>query len=192
MRFLKDPLNAFSVLLLSGAVLLQFATPLRAQDAEEAVPEIITEATEEDTKCLEEISETTATLTKDIIDFLNEHYKSEEPNSTLIDGALEKYDEYRERMIALVNQFGGAQGGRNIISEYDEREGCQNMVDDQILSVAQLMVNHNVQTAGGKKSHKLVTKLKEVNEKLRGLNRDFGEMYGGFKAFVDKLQNTVK
>lgn len=189
MRFLKDPLNVISVSLLAGAVLIQFASPLRAQDIPSSTS---SQNSPEDTICLDEIAEPAAALTKDVIDFLNEHYQSEEPNSQLVDSAMEKFDEYRTRMLELVSQFGAAEGGQNIFTEYGEREACLNVVNDQIRSVERLLLNHNIETSGAKKSYALVTKLKEMNEKLRGLNRDFGEMYGAFKAFVDKLQNTVQ
>ena len=96
MRFLKDPLNVISVSLLAGAVLIQFASPLRAQDIPSSTS---SQNSPEDTICLDEIAEPAAALTKDVIDFLNEHYQSEEPNSQLVDSAMEKFDEYRTRML---------------------------------------------------------------------------------------------
>lgn len=188
MHFLKNPLNAISAILLLASTALWFALPLQAQESRVNVAA----STPEGVLCLDEIAESAAVLTQDVVDFLNEHYLSEEPNSTLIDDAFAKFDEYQSRMFGLVEQFGGAEGGKNITGELAERDRCRSVINDQIRTVEQLLINHNTQSAGAKKSYALVTKLKEVNEKLRGLNRDFGEMYGGFKTFVDKLQNTVQ
>jgi hypothetical protein len=189
MRFLKDPVYMISSLILGTAIMLQVVLPIYAQDSldgpggGEAIEDIV---------CLEEVAETAAALTKDAVDYFAEHYQADQANSTLIDGAFVKFDEYQTRMVELVEQFGAAQGGKNLYNEFEEREDCLDFINDQIRTVERMLINHNVQTAGGKKSHKLVTKLKEVNEKMKALNKNFGEMYGGFKAFTDKLQNTVK
>jgi hypothetical protein len=197
-RFLKEPLNVISTLLLVGALLLQFIVPLSAEETS-AVPDplsAVEESTdEEELSCLETIAEPMALLTEDIVEFLNTHYLSQDLNSTLIEGAYAKYDEYRYRLKdLLVQQF------RRASEDYtqtfdriiDEDNRCVDVVADQIKTVKTLLTNHNIQSAGAKKSYGLVTKLKEVNEKMRGLNRSFGEMYGGFKAFADKIQNTVE
>ena len=186
MRFLRHPLNLVSLVVLSMALMLQFMLPLYADEADSE-----TAVFEEDIVCIEEIAPEANALTQDAITFFEEHYRSEDPNSNLIEGAFEKFQEYEDRMNALLADFESTQAGKPIIGEFYERDDCSSFVNDQIRSVRQTLINHNVETAGAKKSYTLVTKLKEVNEGLRTLNSDFGQMYGSFKAFVDKIQNVT-
>jgi len=190
MRLPRPNLNWLSFGLIASALFVQMIVPSLAQES--AVDDGIREDRVEDVVCINEISEDAAALTQDIIDFLGEHYLSEESNSTLIEGATQKFDEYRERMQALVAQFGAAQGYQGFGQEFDERQACTAFVNQQIRSVEQLLVNHSAENASAKQSFTFVTKLKDVNNGLRELNRDFGEYYGAFKTLADKLQNTVQ
>lgn len=191
MRFLKDPLNWFSLLLLLLALVPHVALPLHAQPA---VPTGTTAAGEavKDIVCIEEIAEPAATLTQDMLEFLNTHYQSDQANSQLAAGSMEKYEEYRTNMFALLAAFKAAQSHQLITKEFTERQICLDYLHEQIRSVERQMLDFNLENSGAKRTHRLVSKLKDVNGKMRELNRDFGEMYGAFKAFVDKLQNTVQ
>ncbi len=182
--------SSAGVVLLVLGVLLQGVTLLRAQEGGDS-PNYVQAEDEKDVVCLEEIGEEVETLTNDAVEFLQEHYRSRAPNSELAEGAFNKFEEYRARMTALVTQFGGAQGLQTTTLEFDEREACRVYVDSQVETVRQLLLNHNIQTSASKKSYTLVTKQKALNERMRELNRDFGELYASFKVVVDKLQNTV-
>lgn len=185
------PLTILSFSLFALGVLLQGVTLLSAQEGSEGGTDYVQTVDEKDVVCLEEIAEPAEALTNDIVEFLQEHYRSEAPNSELAQVAFDKFEEYRARMTALVDQFGGAQGLQLTTREFDEREACRVFVDSQVETVQQMLLNHNVQTSVSKKSYTLVTKQKALNERLRELNRDFGELYASFKVVVDKIQNTV-
>ncbi len=183
--------SSAGMLLLALGILLQGAMVLNAEENNGDSPNYVQTEDEKDVVCLDEIGEDVETLTNDAVDFLQEHYRSRAPNSELAEGAFDKYEEYRARMTALVTQFGGAQGLQTTTAEFAEREACRVYVDSQVKTVRQLLLNHNIQTSTSKKSYTLVTKQKALNERMRELNRDFGEMYASFKVVVDKLQNTV-
>lgn len=183
--------SSAGVMLLVMGVLLQGVMLLRAEESDESGTDYVQTEDEKDVVCLEEIAEPAETLTNDAVEFLQEHYRSEAPNSELAEVAFDKFEEYRARMTALVDQFGGAQGLQDTTREFDEREACRVFVDSQVETVQQMLLNHNVQTSVSKKSYTLVTKQKALNERMRELNRDFGEMYASFKVVVDKIQNTV-
>ena len=87
--------SSAGVMLLALGVLLQGVTLLRAQEG------YVQTEDEKDIVCLEEIGEDAETLTNDVVEFLQEHYRSEAPNSELAEVAFDKFEEYRARMTAL-------------------------------------------------------------------------------------------
>lgn len=173
-------LNVLSLALLSCSVLLWIVVPGRAQESTE------------NTECLQELAVPLMEYYRDVTTFIGQHYQSEAAASTLLTTALLKFDEYQSHMEDLLREYGISQANQSKEQERQEVTACLNFVQLKIDEVEQLLRNHHLQNAGSKTTYTLVNKLKDINEGLRDMARDFAEMNVLFKSFDSKLTSVTE
>lgn len=174
-------INLVSASLVTLSLLLWFVLPSFAEETE----------TEEDLQCVVEITPPMMTYYSDITTFIGEHYQAEAPASDLLETAMLKFGEFETNMLALLEEHAVSQDGQAIEDESRDIKKCIEMVNLKILEVKQMIRNHHLGNAGRKTTYTLVTKLKEINEGLREMNQEFGEMYGLFTNLSNKLNSTT-
>lgn len=183
----KKWLNALSFCLLSSSALLWVVLPGMAQESEETEDS----STTEETLCIEEVAIPVMEYYNDVTTFISQHYQSEDPATALLATALLKFDEYEANMNELLLTYNVAYAGEQLDEEHErERDACTNFVQQKIDEVEQLLRNHHLQNAGSKTTFTLVSKLKDINEGLRDMAKDFAEMSTLFKALDSKLPDA--
>lgn len=185
--------NRLSVVLVLLGLFLALKGPLlyaQEEDSPQSSPQSSTE-TASNSICIVEIADEVATYDADMMNFLQQHYLSEVPASELSETAWIKFKEYRQNMRQLVGDYLVGQSGKFSEKSSKEADACKQFVEDHIFTIQLMLKNHNLSNAGGKTSYSLVTQLKTINKGLQKLNEQFGQLFGEFKTFSDKLPGTT-
>ncbi|MFA5842085.1 MAG: hypothetical protein WC882_00170 [Candidatus Gracilibacteria bacterium] len=182
-------LNFATFMLLSGALLLWFISPGFAQEGEGTDAEPV-----ENNICLQEIMPEAMVYYADVTTFISEHYLSQEPATELLDVALQKFNEFKKNMLALINTFYAEQEGAVISPdpENEEYAQCKLFIETQIRTVEQMLRNHHLANSSAKVTYTLVTKMKAINEGLRDLNENFARVYALFTTLSNTLTSASK
>lgn len=193
MRSRLNWLNWLSIGLLSASVCLWVIAPGFAQEADDSEDALDAE----NTSCLSDDAEAGLILPmlelyNDMLSFLDEHYQSEEPATALLETATLKFEQFEADMEALISTYAVAQVNQPSDQESAENQKCIDLVRLKIKEVELLMRNHHFQNAGAKTAYTLVNKLKDINDGLRDMAKDFADIQTEFKTLDAKLTNTTE
>jgi len=119
--------------------------------------------------------------------FMNTHFAQTKPTSELINEAMEKYREYRQKLKDKVNSYGRDPTTATLKSLNADISGCPQALSVEFELLEAMMREHILKNAYAKKSLLLIKKYESINEKLEKLNFSVADMYANFGRFSQKL-----
>jgi len=128
---------------------------------------------------------------KTYLESIEKLFLSKNPNSTLINSAIDIYSKYKHKAFDKYSTYFPLAGSFQSI-EGNKQSECYSKVTDKIGVARNAMKTHIKSTTGVKKQTALIEKYKALDAKLRELNMVFGEIKGYFDAFNNKLPKFVK
>ncbi len=122
--------------------------------------------------------------------FLQEKWNTEiiEEVNAVVDDAFGRIQAERDRII----QEELKPLGYKYEDLSSEDLNCTLLVSMHERTIRNLIMSHSTKTASAKSSYVLVSKLQEINDGLREMNRGFGDIYAGFQALSDKLPGVTE
>lgn len=123
---------------------------------------------------------------QEFAEFMNTTFRQPLPTSELISSAIERLRQYRTELENEAKRFAppaSALPGQAI----GELKNCASAINAEFKNMAQFVRSHVLETAYAKKTTLLLSKYKEMNEKLSKLNFTIGQMFGYFGSFAQQL-----
>lgn len=127
--------------------------------------------------------------TQDFLNFLEQHFSSQNSTSTLTNIAISRFREYKNRLetfsvlyalyVSKLQKTGG-----DVTTVYPK---CRDIADVQISVAKDEMLNKISQNAYQKRSFALIEKYKEINGKLSALALKISDMINLYASFKNKL-----
>ncbi|MEK7524292.1 MAG: hypothetical protein AAB588_04665 [Patescibacteria group bacterium] len=191
---MKKLTNSFLIFATIGLLLFEVHLLTRAQEgaAPEVAPIADSGTTPENfaldatSKCVLAMQNFMAKKQVEFGEFMNVHFRSSNPTSDLIPGAVERFRQYREEVRQQMEDY-LPQMKADATAALLERPKCQEAVDQEFMLMKSLLRDHILANAYAKKSTRLLDKYKQINDKLGKLNFTIAQMYGYFAALSDKL-----
>lgn len=128
---------------------------------------------------------------KAYLESIEKLFLSKDPNSTLINSAIDIYSKYKHKALDKYSTYFPLSGSFQSI-EGSKQSECYSKVIDKIKVARNAIKTHIKSTAGVKKQTALIEKYKALDAKLRELNMVFGEIKGYFDALNNKIPKFVK
>lgn len=123
---------------------------------------------------------------EELAQFINQTFRGGQPTSELIPLATQRLRQYRSDALKELEKF-TPEDSHDFKATIDEKRICKQQVDDDYDTAIQLVRQHVVQTARVKKSMMLLTKYKQINNRLGTLNATIAQMAAYFSTFAQQL-----
>jgi|GEM_PF-4496228 len=128
---------------------------------------------------------------KTYLDSVEKLFLSKNPNSELIDSAIEIYSKYKHKAFDKYSTYFPIEGNFQSI-ESNKQSECYSNLMNRIQIAKNAIKTHIRSTTGVKKQTALIEKYKALDAKLRELNMVFGEIKGYFDALNNKVSKFIK
>lgn len=130
--------------------------------------------------------------TTDFLNFLEQHFSSANSTSTLTNIAISRFREYKNRLETFSVLFSmnvqlTKTANKNLQELSYIYPRCREIVDMQISTAKDKMINKISQNAYQKRSFALIEKYKTINGKLSELALKISDMINLYKSFKNKL-----
>ena len=123
------------------------------------------------------------------INFMNQHFKNEMPNSALLNTGLQALNHYKNTILAAEKRF--LLQSKRQADAITEIASCDAEVQKQFVIADSVFQSFVIQTASSKKSTALTEKLHSINGKLRTLLTQTEQFDAYFTSFSKRLPGYV-
>lgn len=123
---------------------------------------------------------------------MDTHFSNKSSDSSLIPTAISAYRSYRNNLQNKIEELTKTDSSLTQSASISQRLTCQAELESQLRFAEAAMKAHASQTAYIKKTTAYTEKLKEINAKLRILNKNTGTMKGYFDTLANKLPGYLK
>lgn len=144
-----------------------------------------------DIKCTEEMKPFIEDKNAEFMAYLNEHFKSKNTNTSLLDLALKRLELYKRELREKYESY-APQQGLGIYLETEETINCLMQVNNEILLMEELLKTYYQQTSNIKTTTAFMTKLQEINKKLDQLVLNVTQMLGKWNSLKDRVPCFIK
>lgn len=122
--------------------------------------------------------------------FLDTHFESKENNSSLVDGAIQAFIEFKKMTTAELGKF--KTGNLDVETEFKGYNACIKLVD-QTIEEARDKLREKVLTNGKiKAATVLLEKYKAISKQLAEMNTLISKVIAGFETIKNKLPGYLR
>jgi len=122
--------------------------------------------------------------------FLDTHFESKENNSSLVDGAIQAFVEFKKMTTAELGKF--KTGNLDVETEFKGYNACIKLVD-QTIQEARDKLKEKVLTNGKiKEATVLLEKYKAISKQLAEMNTLISKVIAGYETIKNKLPGYLR
>jgi len=146
-----------------------------------------------ETECQTKINEFVDVKFKEFQGKMENHFKSKDSTTSLLDDAILEYENYKKSLYDELYKFENDHNpGASQDYQLNFLTNCRSTVEKSIQD-ARIMLGDRAETTSGiKKTTAFLEKYKEINGKLRNLDMEFIKMQTNLATFAQKLPCYIK
>lgn len=137
-------------------------------------------------ECIARVKDFMSSKQIEFAQFINEHFRSNLPTSSLVPVAIEKLKEYRKAVREEVGRF-VLEEGNTTVTASRKQPACRQLAEEDMAVMKELLHQHIMSNAFAKKATRILDKYKDINGRLENLNFSIAEMFGYFASFSKQL-----
>lgn len=141
-----------------------------------------------DLECTKQLAEDADAFYDSYADFLDQYFKIDDPSSDQVETAMTRYRYYEEAVQLSYENAAQIKGGQSFALNKDQFARCIALRDEKIALGRGLLQAYAMQSAGSKRTFKLVDALKAINENMEFLAEDF---YMVFPRMFEKMNSAL-
>lgn len=122
--------------------------------------------------------------------FLQKHLRSKKGTSDLLIVANQRYMQYRLTLINRRNLL--TIQGRTIGSNEADRQICETLIERYLTTMSAWHKRMLIGNSERKRTLRLTERIRDLNGKLKNLNRETGVLQGYFETFANKIPCYAK
>lgn len=155
-------------------------------------PNLMAQEATDENQCVIELRPYLKEEGKNLLDFMDQHYKQAKSTVLLTPLAIAKYEAYKD----MVNKklevlYALIKSGRTQQDTLSEFLLCQKELKEHLFIMDNIISDHIRRNSSAKKTFMILSKYQAINEKLSQLSRDVGELKGYFELMDTKLPGFV-
>lgn len=141
--------------------------------------------------CVEKMTTFMQTKSAELRTYFKEHFQNKSTNSSLLDLALKRFDQYKKDLNNEMIKY-SPQAGLGLYTESIQNLNCTKKVKNEIALMEKLLRSYFEQTAQVKKTSAVMNKLKEINKKMDAMLKAVMQMYAKWLSLKGRIPCFIK